>query len=1207
MTPGDTPDDTVGEDGEVIPPTKYGRTGPPCFNPKTKSWRLRYLPPAVKPSPKQSLFLGTTCRELFYGGAAGGGKGLNKNTEVVTPHGFKPIGQLQVGNRVVNPDGTESKVVAVHHRGLQPCFEVTFSDGAKVTTDADHLWTYRLSGIRVKRDIQWKVATTPQLAEMVRDAQTAADAGKRPNWPNIPLAEPVKWTGINFRYPEGRWPIDPYALGVLIGDGWTNEKGAIGFASVDQQIVDAMTAWGESLGFRWGRTNISYIASGTDTMEGVRALKRALSSVGALGCVANNKFIPPAYMTAPIHIRQAIMQGLMDTDGTADSRGHASYTSVSKQLAEDVQFMARSLGHKATITERVGKYRDAEGEIVECQVAYTVTMTGRDATDLFRLERKRERCGAVQQPGIRRIVSIEPVDPEETVCITVDNPNGLFIAGREFIVTHNSVALLAAALQFADVPGYAALILRRNLTDLTQPGALISMSRQWLDGRSDCSYNANDRKWTFKGGGVIQFGYLSHIQDIGRYKGPLRPETEVLTDDGWTPICDVRVGDNVASFDPETRAAGMQPVSAVHEWDYDDDLVTVHQRTGVSFAATPDHTIWYRTAKLPELRRGRVGEVTATHGQIWIPRNGTWSDGEPPKPRVFAPTNLKGPKVPTLRFSPEDWVEFLGWYVSEGHLGIGKEKNLVGITQKMPEHQQRIEALLDRIGAKWHRYDNRHYSFSNGELADYLRDNCGKLAAGKRLPREVFSYAPEYRRILLDTLVDGDGSHYPDEGGKMLFVTTSEQLWNDVSELATRCGLTATTGTSPRMNFDGSERSEPALTYRVSITDRAGRDREVKQRDVHRERYTGKVHCLTVAPWHSIIIRYKGRVSVTGNTEYHYIGFDELSEFPVENMYTFMFSRLRRPAGLSRADIIQMYGQANDGLTLLDVPLRVRSASNPGGPGAGWAKKRFVDLQGRKAPFLPATFRDNPAIDDDEYLESLAMLDEVERRRLELGDWTIQEIPGALWKLADIQRHEWIRTDGTGMFDRVYIGLDPSVGEGAGDECGIVAGGILSSGRVVVLEDGSMSAHPDVWSARAVTMYTVLNATAIVVEQNNGAQLLRTQLRDAADRLGLPQPVVLLVTAKESKERRAGTVSAGYRSPEGNPLIVHAAGLAGGELEGQMVGWVPGQKQQTVKSPDRVDGLVWLLRGLLYPESIADMKQSVSTPGGLVDRYRSWG
>lgn len=354
--------------------------------------------------------------------------------------------------------------------------------------------------------------------------------------------------------------------------------------------------------------------------------------------------------------------------------------------------------------------------------------------------------------------------------------------------------------------------------------------------------------------------------------------------------------------------------------------------------------------------------------------------------------------------------------------------------------------------------------------------------------------------------------------------------------------------------------------------------------------------------------RYRG-------AEYHYIAWDELGEFPSDFPYKFLFSRVRRPKGLSREDVIRRFGQAPDGMTILDICLRIRAASNPGGPGMAWVKKRLVDLETRLAPFLPATFNDNPAIDPEEYKAMLALLPEVERRRMELGDWTIQEIPGALWTLevATKYRSSWTEDEGVEMFDRVYVGVDPSVGGGAEgmDECGIVAAGITGQGRVTVLVDGSILAAPDVWAQRAVSLHHRLRGSGIVIEKNQGHELLRTQIRDAADQLGVPQPTVLLANARGTKESRAGTIVGAYKNPQGAPTVVHSSdpSIIGGELEAQMVGWIPGRKTgrktDGVQSPDRVDALVWVLRGLLYPSEIDDFNQSFDS-GSVVDLMRGW-
>lgn len=137
--------------------------------------------------------------------------------------------------------------------------------------------------------------------------------------------------------------------------------------------------------------------------------------------------------------------------------------------------------------------------------------------------------------------------------------------------------------------------------------------------------------------------------------------------------------------------------------------------------------------------------------------------------------------------------------------------------------------------------------------------------------------------------------------------------------------------------------------------------------------------------------RYKG-------PEFQFIGWDELTSFPSEAFYRFLFSRLRRAAK-------PHLSSAPDGLRIERVPLRVRSASNPGGPGHTWVKSWFVnpitrnidEETGERAVFMPARMTDNPSLDQAAYLRSLAHLPLVERLRLVNGDWDVQ-VGGVLFK-----------------------------------------------------------------------------------------------------------------------------------------------------------------------------------------------------------------
>jgi predicted phage terminase large subunit-like protein len=119
------------------------------------------------------------------------------------------------------------------------------------------------------------------------------------------------------------------------------------------------------------------------------------------------------------------------------------------------------------------------------------------------------------------------------------------------------------------------------------------------------------------------------------------------------------------------------------------------------------------------------------------------------------------------------------------------------------------------------------------------------------------------------------------------------------------------------------------------------------------------------------------------SANFSFIGFDEVTAFE-EDIYTFMFARCRRGRG-------SPLGLSPDGVGVHDVPLRVRSASNPGGDGHEWVKTRFIDGDSRLAPFFPSALTDNPHLDVDAYLEMFgAMSDPVTRQRMLEGDWDVE-------------------------------------------------------------------------------------------------------------------------------------------------------------------------------------------------------------------------
>ena len=120
------------------------------------------------------------------------------------------------------------------------------------------------------------------------------------------------------------------------------------------------------------------------------------------------------------------------------------------------------------------------------------------------------------------------------------------------------------------------------------------------------------------------------------------------------------------------------------------------------------------------------------------------------------------------------------------------------------------------------------------------------------------------------------------------------------------------------------------------------------------------------------------------SAEFQYIGWDELSHWPTDTEYTYLFSRLRRTTASGW------------------VPLRCRSASNPGGPGHDWLKKRFLDDRHAERLFIPSRIQDNPHLDQAEYDKSLAYLDDYRRAQLKDGNWEVRP-PGELFDSQDFR------------------------------------------------------------------------------------------------------------------------------------------------------------------------------------------------------------
>ena len=392
----------------------------------------------------------------IVGGKRGGGKANSVDSQIVTPFGYRRLGDLKVGDIISDPvTGGMQNVIAIYEHPHKDLYEITFDDGCTCECCEDHLWKVRQTGYAHKRrhmygggvEDDYRIWTFGMIKEWFDKQEKGQFQETKKGSVSkkhlvIPLCEPIRFTKSG---PAMNRPgIDPYVIGALIGDGCLRED-SVYFESADDFIVEQFKNAGLDMSHKRAK---DYSKSSTYRIPNDQIMP-ILKDLRILGSKSENKFIPTVYKWGSIEDRWAVLQGLMDTDGTV-CRSSGSFCSVSKTLAEDVQFVARSLGCSATLTTKEPYYKDKDGNRVDCKTAYMVRIKAKNPKMLFRLPRKKDKVKAFNggvSEVCRRIVSYRYIGKKDARCITVDAPHSLYMV-QNFIVTHNTWLALFEALPY---------------------------------------------------------------------------------------------------------------------------------------------------------------------------------------------------------------------------------------------------------------------------------------------------------------------------------------------------------------------------------------------------------------------------------------------------------------------------------------------------------------------------------------------------------------------------------------------------------------------------------------------------------------------------------------------------------------------------------------------------------------------------------------
>jgi phosphate starvation-inducible PhoH-like protein len=363
------------------------------------------------------------------------GRAQPVETPVLTPDGFRRIGSLRVGDLVVGSDGRPTPVIGVYPQGVKDVYRVTAQDGASTLACGEHLWSVRTRDDR-RRGRDGRVVTTE---DMRRGGLRRAHYRRH----ELPLVGAVE-------FEPREVPLDPYALGLLLGDGCLTTSTTPSFTTADPELAVALES--ALPGIELSRkTDVDYVLrhpeGGRGGLRVANPVTEVLRDLGLAGTRSTTKFVPVAYLHNSAAVRLAVLQGLLDTDGGPVRQGartcRVQYTTCSDRLRDDMLFLVRSLGGVAYCRTRRAAGRKPGGRpgrpVYHRHDAHVLDIRLPAGVAPFRLARK---AAAYAESGggrpMRFVDSIEPAGQAECVCIAVAAADSLYVT-TDFLVTHNTL------------------------------------------------------------------------------------------------------------------------------------------------------------------------------------------------------------------------------------------------------------------------------------------------------------------------------------------------------------------------------------------------------------------------------------------------------------------------------------------------------------------------------------------------------------------------------------------------------------------------------------------------------------------------------------------------------------------------------------------------------------------------------------------------
>lgn len=370
------------------------------------------------------------------------GKDLWEESTIFTEYGPKQIKEAKVGDRIYGADGKLTTIVDVAKYNNQIQYEVELDDGRVVTCGDGHLWEVTLPGGNGPIVLPLK-----EIRKRYKGYYRASNGTTDKNI-FIKIGEAVK-------FPHRKLPIDPYFLGLWLGDGTSSR---VEITTMDDEIGEYVAVVANSFGCDVSIFNTPDNGK-AKTHKIVRTSqdRHPINTIFSELNLFNNKHIPDIYQYASEEQRLALLQGLLDTDGSIGANGHIEFVTKYEHLAKQVMLLTRSLGIKTKQSIRTISFmKDPNtGKIIKFDTPrnyYRIRL--QTGLPVFRLSRKLSRVIPNPKAEItisnrkrNAIVDVRPVGVKPSVCIGVDNSDNLFLTDN-YVVTHNSYGVAGGVVTY---------------------------------------------------------------------------------------------------------------------------------------------------------------------------------------------------------------------------------------------------------------------------------------------------------------------------------------------------------------------------------------------------------------------------------------------------------------------------------------------------------------------------------------------------------------------------------------------------------------------------------------------------------------------------------------------------------------------------------------------------------------------------------------